>query len=277
MSPYDIKTEIKKIRDYYASDPLQQRFSALITGQIGVGKTFLSRTARKPVHIDSFDPGGTKCVRKWIKEGSIIADTRWEREDPYDPTVFGEWMKEVKFRLEQGYFNMFGTYWLSSATTWGDAAMNYQLAGAGKIDAKSRAGEAPKFTRDYTPQKIMMINHIKKFMTLPCDFIMEGHLRTFEEVKGETKQGSEIKSVKYRFFTTGQAMVTIPMQFDEIYVLKGYDVSGGVKRVLLTDAQDEYLARSRLRADEKLSVEEEPDIKALLKKIGLSWEDKPAL
>lgn len=275
--PYDIKTEIQRIRDYYASDHLQQRFSALVTGETGSGKTFMSRTARLPVHIDSFDPGGTKCVRKWIKKGDIVADTRWEREDPYDPNVFGEWKKEIDFRIEHGYFDMFGTYWLDSATTWGDAAMNFQMSGAGKPDAKSRAGEPPNFHRDYTPQKFFMINYIKKLMNLPCDFVLTGHLRLIEETVGQTKDGQAITRNKFRFMTTGQAAVIIPLQFDELYVLRGSESAGGVKRMLVTDAQGEYLARSRLRADGVLNREEEPDIKALLKKIGMSWKDKAKL
>ena len=105
--PYDAKTELKKVRDHYHEDPLQKRFSALVTGESGSGKSFLVRTCRKPIHIDSFDPGGTKCLRDLIDKGDIIADTSWEREDPYDPKRFGEWMKAVDIRLQTGYFEMF--------------------------------------------------------------------------------------------------------------------------------------------------------------------------
>jgi hypothetical protein len=268
---YDIMNDINKVKSYYESDPLQQRYSALITGESGAGKTYLVRTCRTPIHIDSFDPGGTKGLRNLISTSKIIADTRWEKEDPMKPDRFAEWKKEFEHRLRVGYFEHFGTYVLDSASSWGDAVMNWQL---GEHD---RAGEAPKFTKDYTPQKVAMINMVKRMMNLPCDFILTGHLKMIEEIKGTTKDGEPIKSIKYRFLTTGQASVTIPMQFDELYVLIGRDSAGGVKRVLLTDAQGTYQARSRLKADGKLLVEEEPDIKALLKKIGLKWEDKPAL
>jgi len=269
--PYDAKTELERVRNYYKSDSLQKRFSALVTGESGSGKTFLLSTARFPIHIDSFDPGGTKCLRKWIESGDIIADTQWEREDPYDPKVFGEWMKAVDIRMKTGYFDMFGTYALDSASSWGDAVMNYQL---GKAD---HAGGAPKWNRDYTPQKTFMINYVKKLMNLSCDFIFLGHLKMLEEVVGQTKEGSDLKKVSYRFFTTGQAMVTIPMQFDELYVLKGEETSSGIRRELLIDSQGKYIARSRLKADGKLNDKEEPNIKKLLKKLNLSFEDKPKL
>ena len=76
--PYDKLAELKRVTDYYAGDSLQKRFSAIISGETNSGKTYLLRTARMPVHIDSFDPGGTKCLQPWIDRGQIVADTTWE-------------------------------------------------------------------------------------------------------------------------------------------------------------------------------------------------------
>jgi len=97
-------------------------------------------------------------------------------------------------------------------------------------------------------------------------------------VVGKDKEGNDIKKDKYRFFTTGDAMITIPMQFDELYCLKGdTTTSTGTKREMLIDSQGKYLARSRLKSEGKLNIIEEPDIKKLLKKIGKSTDDKPKL
>ena len=270
--PYDYTNELKKVRDYYAGDPLQKRFSALVCGGIGAGKTYLLRTARKPIHIDSFDPGGTKCLLDLIQKGDVVADTEWEADDPFNPDKFAKWMKATDRRLEVNYFDHFGTYCLDSATTWGDAVMNYGLA------AKGRAGETPQHRHDYMPQKVYMVNYIHKLMGLPCDFILTGHLREIEEVLSiDTKTGIERKNVEYRFFTVGQAVLTIPLLFDEIYVILGKSGRDGVDRTMLIDSQGKYVARSRLKAGGKLGAEEPPDIKALLKKVGLSWDDKPKL
>jgi len=269
---YTYKNELVNLRKHYEGDPLQKRFSVLITGRTGSGKTYLLRTARRPIHIDSFDPGGTKCLRDLIASGDVVADTRWESEDPFAPTAFDKWKGSTERRLAMGYFDHFGTYCLDSATTWGDAAMNDQLK------SRSEAGNVPNWGKDYVPQKVAMVNYIKKLMHLKCDFFLTGHLREIEEVLSvDPKTNIAHKRTEYRFFTTGQAVVTIPLLFDELYVLIARETSGGLDRRLLVEAQGKYIARSRLKGKGILNAEEPADIKALLKKIGLPSEDKPKL
>lgn len=270
--PYDAQSELEKVKKYYSEDPLQKRFSALITGETNAGKTYILRTARKPVHVDSFDPGGTKCLRDLIASGDIVADTRWEDEDPYNPKAFAEWMKSVDLRMHIGYYKMFGTYCIDSATMFGGAVMGYQLG------IKSRAGGVPQHRHDYNPQKIYMTNYIKKLMTLPCDFVLTGHLRENRKVISvDPNSGAVREEVNYRFYTTGQAVVTIPLLFDEIYVIVGKEGREGPKREMLIDSLGTYIARSRLKAKGLLNSVEEPDIKSLLRKAGFSTDDKPKL
>jgi len=273
--PYDPMKELKRVTDYYDQDPLQKRFSAIVTGETNAGKTYLLRSARFPIHIDSFDPGGTKCLTDLIRNkknpnGQIVADTTWETEDPFTPKAFAEWMKVTNIRLNTKYFDMFGTYCLDSLTTFGKAVMNYQL------NLKDRAGEAPQHRQDYNPQKIFIENYIRKLMNLSCDFIVTGHLKEIEELKAiDAKTGIRRMEVKYRLYVTGQSVITIPLLFDELYTIIGK--GNPPKREMLTDSLGTYIARSRLKRNGKLDASEEPDIRKLLKKIGLNWEDKPKL
>lgn len=288
---YDAAAELKRVKDYYKGDSLQKRFSALVTGETNTGKTYLLRTARLPVHIDSFDPGGSKGLRadrRWAQNdpnrlsslydevdnpnGQIIVDTRYENDDPFDPKAYADWKKATDVRFSIGYFNQFGTYCLDSATTFGIAVMNYGLG------AKNRAGEAPQMRSDYQPQKTEMTNYFRKLMNLPCDFILTGHLREMRKVLSvDTKTGVVREEIKFRFYTTGQAVVTIPLLFDEIYVITGKNDREGVRREMLIDSLGEYIARSRLKAKGFLNAIEPPDIKALLKKSGFDAQDKPRL
>jgi len=269
---YNAQNELDKVRNYYAGDPLQKRFSALVTGETNAGKTFLLRTARRPIHIDSFDPGGTKCLSDLIKSGDVIADTTFEDEDPFEPKAFAAWKKAIDLRFQIGYFEQFGTYAVDSATMLGIAIMNDQLK------SRSCAGEAPQRNRDYMPQKIALTNYIRKLMRLPCDFILTGHLKEIKKVLSvDTKTGIMRDEIKYRFYVTGDAVVTIPLLFDEIYVIVGEEGRGGPKREMLTDSLGTYIARSRLKQDGFLNAIEPPDIKAILKKAGFPAEDKPRL
>jgi hypothetical protein len=269
---YTYQNEIANVKKYYEGDPLQKRYSLLLCGNSGIGKTSLLRTARKPIHVDSFDPGGTRCIRDMISDGDVIADTRFEDDDPYAPTRFDKWMSTVDKRLGLGYFDHFGTYMLDSATTWGFAVMAYQL--------KSRGvpGTSPDWKKDYTNQKTLMGNYIKKLMRIPCDFIMTGHFREKEiSASIDSKTGVRHSVYEYRFYTTGQAVVTIPLLFDEMYVMVAEDTSEGLKRSLILEAQGKYHAKSRLKSKGLLDTTEPANLKVLLKKIGLSYEDKPKL
>jgi len=257
----EIKKSIEEIKKRYAEDPRQQAFNALILGEHGSGKTFLLRTARKPVHIDSFDPGGSKGLRDYIEKGEIVVDARWEAEDPLKPFAYDEWRRVMEDRIRMGYFDHFGTYCLDGSTTWSEAIMNKILKRAGI------AGDPPRWAKDYVPQKIEIRNWLKRCLALPCDFILTGHLEGYpDDVTG---------GMSYRFMTTGKGTITIPLNFDEIYVMSPRETSKGVEYRILTEATGRDVARSRLSKGGKLGIYEKPDLKEILKKAGMSTEDKP--
>lgn len=257
-----VQAEAKKLKSMYSEKT--SSFNALILGESGAGKTYLLRTARKPVHIDLFDPGGAKGLREWIQKGDIIVDD-YSDEDPKSPTQFLRWKADFDRRLKEGYFNHFATYAIDSSTTWADAIMNQILKKAGI------PGEAPRFTHDYVPQKIEIRNRLRLALSLPCDFILTGHLEANKDVDDS---GKEV--LKFRFLTTGKGVVTIPLLFDELYVLLTKDTSEGTKYQLLTKKTGPHVARTRIGRD-KFDKLEVPDLKALLKKAGLPYEDKPKL
>ena len=259
----EARNEAKRLRDLYNEDPKQKSFNLLDLGELGTGKTFLLRTARFPAHVDSFDPGGTKCLRDEINAGKIIADTSYESEDRLDPSMYQKWKTDFMARRKSGYFGHLGTYMLDSSTMWSEAIMNRILQKAGL------AGKPPRFTHDYTPQKIEIQNMLRWCLDLPCDFILTGHLEQFVDAGDQ--------SVRYRYMTTGKGTIIIPILFDEIYVMAPKETSGGVNYRMLTQNTGTYTARSRLAKGGKLETYEKPDIKAILAKAGMNNEDKPLL
>ena len=258
-----IKAEADKLRQLYSDDPRQQTFNALVMGELGSGKSFLARTARKPVHIDSFDPGGTKGLRDYIDKGEIIVDSRFEGEKPKNPYAFKEWSDVMASRERIDYFSYLGTYILDSSTFWGEAIMNSILKKAGI------AGEAPRWSHDYVPQKTAIRNWVRELIDLPCDFFMTGHL--------EAQEDAVTKTMRYRYMTTGKGTIIIPSLFDEVWVMQPRGRASGVEYRILTQSTGTYVARSRLAKEGKLDTYEKADIKAILKKVGMNTEDKPLI
>ena len=272
----DIKADAKAMQEAYVSDPRQNSFNLLLLGESGSGKSTLCSTARLPIHVDSFDPGGTKAWMDMVKSGKAIVDSRYEGDDPTKPSIpkppgkppgldwaYQVWKWEFERRVKSGYFNHIGTYVMDSATTWSLSIMNWVLAKGGI------PGEAPRFTKDYGPQKIEIQNYIKKMLDLPCDFIMTGHLESEkDEVSGK---------VRYKFMTTGKAEIIIPLQFDEIWTM--ISEQKGMKDIeykVLTAKNGAYPAATRI-GSKKFNTFEEPDIKGLLKKAGRDYSDRPLL
>jgi hypothetical protein len=255
----DIKKELSDLQSMYKENARSNSFNALIYGSMGVGKTNIVRTCRKPVLIHSFDPGGTKSVRDEIANGTVFADTSFEVEDIMNPSAFANWDKTYHKLKTGGMFDKIGTYVIDSATTWSSAAMNVTLKKAG------RPGSTPQ-QNDYLPTMVLLENAIKDITSLPCDIILICHEDTDkDEASGKLFVGPLfIGKLKYR----------IPILFDEIYYATTKETSTGVNYFLLTRSTGLYKARTRLGKGGLFDTYEVQDIKALLKKAGYSTEDK---
>src|SRR5215475_9024519 len=181
----DARIEAEKLSKLYAQDMSQQTYNLLVLGETGTGKTRLIETARRPVHIDSFDKGGTKVLRTTIDEGAdITVDASYEMEDGVRPRAYAKWMRDFENRRARKYFDSVGTYCLDSSSSWAEAIMNWVL------EQDGRPGTAPKFTRDYVPQKVEINKHLDMILSLPCDVIITGHLEPEYELR-TTKEGDE--------------------------------------------------------------------------------------
>lgn len=261
----DMQKEILSLRDMYQSDPRTKKLTVLVSGESGTGKTSLLKTARGPVFIDMFDPGGEKSLRKEIEEGKVVVDNRWAFDDPFKPTAYANWKKEFDKRIANGFFDYFGTYCVDSLTTWSKICMNEVL------NVRKVPGTRPDFTKDYMAQKIELHARLGQMMSLPCDFILMGHLEFVKPVEGSGDIG------KYLLMTTGKGAVEIPLLFDERWITKTEKSSDGIKYKILTKSDGRYTACSRLASNGKIATLEEPDIQAILKKGGYTWTEKQAL
>ena len=136
------------------------------------------------------------------------------------------------------------------------------------LDRAGIPGESPRFTKDYGPQKVLIINWLKMCLSLPCDFILVGHL--------EAQKDKEGGIISYRYMTTGKGEVTIPIEFDEQWLMVTKESSKGLTYKVLTRNTGMLPASTRL-GEGVFETYEEPNIKKLLKKAGRNIEDKPLL
>ena len=237
-------------------------FSALVMGAYGSGKTSLFRTARLPVLLDSFDPKGTVVLEDMEREGKIIIRRFWD-EDSSRPSQYIRWRRLWEEDLRTGTLEKFGTYGIDSITTFIEALTNYIAA------MKQRDSNIP-IERDYS----IIYNHVrdvvKKSSSAGCDFIITAHIAMDrDEISGEyIVELDTYKRLKTR----------LPILFSEKYVVdRRIGKDGKPKVVLLTGPQGKYRGSTQLGKDGKFEIEEEPDIKSLLRKAGLPDSDKPLL
>ena len=268
-----IKAEAKQIQQTYNSNPRTNSYNAIIYGKTGSGKTSLLRTCRMPIHVDSFDPGGTKVLegsailneveyQDEMKKGNIIVDSRFEDEDPLNPKVAKLWDDEYHRRKKLGYFNYLGTYVIDSMTTWAQCIMYAIMKKAGRVGAQP-------FQQDWLPQMTVIENSLRDMVTLPCDCVLIGH--------ADTNKDDATGKMFISLMVTGKLTTRIPLLFDEIYYANTKETSKGIEYQLLTRSTGLYTARSRLAKDGKIDIYEPPVIKDILKKAGKSTKDKEPL
>lgn len=262
--PLDARLEAERLYKLYLQDADNEKFNLLLLGEKGSGKTFLARTARKPVHIDSFEAGGTLGLRDYKRRGEIIVDTSYEGDNPEKPVAFAKWKKDFTERVQSKYFDNIGTYMLDSCTKWQECIMDGILKLAG------RSGTQPKWQDDYPKQKYEIHTWIRRIIELPCDVIVTGHVAPMKD--------DVLGHIEYRFVTTGKESTLIPLEFAELWVAHTKDsASKGIEYELITKRTGRFVASSRLAGEGKLNTYEEADLKAILKKCGYDTKDKPLL
>ncbi len=263
----DLRSRAREIQELYPIDEAI-KFSALVMGLRGVGKTTLLGTAPFPLLVDSFDPNGTIVLQQMYPEAcrdGRIMIRKWWGDRAKKPRVFSAWERQWEKDLQSGFLDAMGTYAIDSYTMLQDVLSN-KVGMTGK-SAKLDIGALAM--SDYQALYATVKDIINMSSNCDCNFIMTAHtVADKDELTGEITVDIDA----YRKLRTA-----VPLLFTEKYVLINEPQSGGVKHVLLTQDHKRYQASTQIGAGGIFSMKEEPNIKALLRKAGLSDADKPSL
>lgn len=268
LTPDDFKKSLAELRKTYSEASKFSNFTALVAGESKTGKTSLLKTARLPVLIDLFDPRGEIPLTREIEEGKIFVRL-FTDELSKKPAQYKEWEKQWQKDLETGFLNNFGTYCIDSATTWIQAAAN-EVIQRGIRNASAKGGKHATDQleiQDYTILYNLVRDVVKMSSSQQCDFLMTAHLLLDkDETTGE---------ILYDLNVFKTLKTELPLLFSEHYCMVKKPKAGNPEYKLLTNTQGRYRAGSRLASLGKIELEEEPNLKVILKKAGLSTEDKP--
>ena len=269
----DIKERFGNFQNVYTSAHHVTNFSALIMGLYGVGKTRFLATGRKPILIDSFDPRGTVILETThaddIKAGNIVIRTFWD-EQARKPSQHEKWEEIFEQDKEMRFFDYFGTYAIDSFTTWLEAVANRVSVEQGRNRKVQKLAQ-----QDYPIIYDYAKDVVKTMSGFTCDFIVTAHLDRYQE----DATGSLVTDIRtYKGLRT-----ELPLLFTEKYVLETQDVPkssqhpNGIRYRLHTSAAGTFRASTQLGANGKLNAIEEPNIKNILRKVGLPTDDKPSI
>ena len=246
----------------------------LLYGNKGTGKTRLMASCPKPVYALSFDPGGllTVHLRSLIASGDIIPDIRFEVDDWRKPHSFEELKESLSEAMTKGLFNNIGTLYIDSLTSLEQMILNNVANNPNKYYAtdKNQSKRAGKVFQigDYNILKMELCNFIHALTPLPCHVICTGHLEVIkDDVTGKTFTG---------LCLSGKLSVKVPPIFDALWGMDFEETSKGINYFIRCRTQGQFHAVSRIN-EGLLETREVPDLKNILRKCGLSAEDKPKI
>ena len=260
----DIKKSLEEIRATYDTSRAVDTLNAMVLGPIGSGKTMLLTTCPRPIVIDCFDPGGMKSIRGDIEKGGIYP-TLYEADDRRKPYAYTNWEGTLRQRVKEGFFDHIGTYCIDSFTSWVPCLMS-QIVYRQSLKPKKERDEFLPAIQDYLIGLMTIRDVIKYIANLPCHFIMTGHM---------AKEKDELKGTVFDIFKASPSLqIEVPLLFDEVYITH-IDASGVMNKYeMYTGKRGTNEAKTRIGGKGLFKLSEPQDIKNLLKKAGLPYEDK---
>ncbi|MBU0847188.1 ATP-binding protein [Patescibacteria group bacterium] len=255
----DVSQELFKVHETYLQTARNKSFNALVYGKPGSGKTYSLRTARKPVLVHSFDPGGSKTNREIVDGSSFAVDARFESRNLKPAEICDLWISEVDRLADNGMLDSLGTWAIDSFSTWINVLMSKVMTIP--LPKGQRTYPGVPAMSDYQILGVRVREIITRSCSFGCDFILIAHVQSeMDQVTG----GIDNTLASFPSLRT-----LLPTLFDEIYYARATAGSKGTEYQFQLANDGLFTACSRLAASGKLQAREPQDFLALRRKVGL--------
>lgn len=254
---YGIPAELLKIND---TSSQVKKLNILLIGEVGSGKTTMSVTGPKPVYYYGLDLAGSDHLAKFAQQGWLVRDTRFQNDDPQNPTVFARFAEDLTWKIRNKTFHSFGSVIVDSGT----GLMRTSLAQV--LKERNRAGGVPSGAgfgeSDYSHAQNKLKNVLYQLLMLPCTVILTAHVDIWKQEATD------------RIFTgvalTGQLKKDVPGMFGEVYYMMPELTPTGMKWQVITQFDGTFNARSSIG---RLAQKEPANIMTIMQHAGLKIPD----
>ena len=239
----------------------KRKFTCLTFGPSSSGKSFAIKTLPAPIHVFSFDPGGSEPLYNEIQNGRITVD-RFEELSYKDPQCLRNFEKAYTEEKAMGLFDYVNCVVLDSLTMYLQACMYHVLK------ERKKVGEQPG-KLEWGMSNTMIMKMINELMTLPCHLVLIAH----EDIKEDEKRGLLTRTI----VANKGVQLIVPALFTEIYYQKSDFKKGERINTFTTVPIDELISRTKIGGGALLEAKEPADYSVFMKKLGFDVADKTLL
>jgi len=269
-------------------DPRYGRF--ILIGKKGSGKTYSCiKTLPRPILHLCIDPNAEGIVNPDEIERGEVLPILYYGDNPKEPTLYLRYEEDMISWAQNGFFDAFASVVVDGLTSLMAIQLN-QIAyedkkrkdklHAGNSQVKTRTGLMPEL-QDYNVLKSTSILGFMALCSIPCHLVLTAHIA--EERYFDDNDAMRIREI---LNATPALTTNIPPLFSEVYLSTvrrddklDKDDPNRKKYVWVTDKLNAYKDLplcTRFNVNKKLVEDEIPqDFRALLKRVGFLWEDKP--
>ena len=259
-------TEIPKAQSNEFFDSLRKhtstatpsKWNVLIYGRLNTGKTTFLTTFPRPVVIASFEPNGASSIRDIIGEsnGQVMVVNKTEQDNAQQPVAYTNLLSLISALTAGGAnapIHKIGTFCIDGFTLLSESILSAVCV--------EKSHEVPS-QPDYFLQLQRVKQLVKQCLAMPCNFAMTCH----ESIHSDPNLGIFQRTIE----ASPSIKTYLPGIFDEVY----YMTVTKDGRKIITQSNGEVMCRSRLGANKKLALVEEPNFMKLLEKAGTPQQHK---